>query len=76
MYELNPIKQLVEQERFRDVKRAIAHEKLLAQLPKRERGTWRRGVGVVGALLVSLGKRLESIGGIEPRVQPLNIIHK
>ena len=76
MCELNPIKQLVEHERFQDVKRTLAREALLARLPKRERRAWRRGAGMLGALLVALGKRLEGIGGIEPHAQPLNLIRK
>lgn len=67
MCNLDPIKQLVEIERLRDVQRELARHALVAQLPKRARGTWRRPLAALGALLVSLGTRLETIGGA-PRV--------
>ena len=76
MCDINPTKQLVELERYKDVRRALAREALLAQLPKRERGPWRRAVGTFGALLVAFGKRLESVGGNEAPVYPKIIAQK
>jgi len=74
MCNLDPIKQLVEIERLRDVQRELARLALVAQLPKRERGAWRRPLAALGALLVALGTRLESIGGSEPHVGYREII--
>jgi hypothetical protein len=76
MCDLNPTKQLVELERYKDVRRALAREALLAQLPRRERGAWRRAVGTFGALLVAFGKRLESIGDVEASAYPKIIAQK
>lgn len=68
MCDINPTKQLVELERFGDVKRALAREALLAQLPASKRRVWRRPLAAIGALLVTVGTRLEHLGGIEAQV--------